>query len=196
MKTLLALLLSLLAGFAATPKTVVPTPQTDAASAPVRKLGERWVDLRPLARHMTAPGWASRPMPAGCEGWEPHYSAKVISVGRDGLILDSFTPGAAGRRTIYLRNLPDWQLRKDGDRVSFLAHNFGTYNYQSVGGSRTVAGYDYGTLPTPEEKADMDRKSAEITAAHRAAVKADLDRKVSEAKERAEKARAEREKKP
>ena len=183
MKALLALLLAATCAF--------------GADDLIRNDGERWFDLRPLESWHLNRSKTRGKVPAGFGKWERFYYATVISVARDGLILDAPFPGSPVSRIVFLRNFPGWQVHKDGEKIlHFYAFDFGTYKYQSASGAaRTVAGYDYGTPPTAEEQAEMDRKAAEQAAAQRAAVKADLDKKVAEAKERGAKFRAEREEK-
>lgn len=175
MKALLALLLTATCAF--------------AGQDLIRHDGERWTDLRPLESWHLNRSAKKGNKPLGFGGWERFYFAEVVSVARDGLVLQY------KGETVFLRNFPGWQGCKDGERLlHFYAFEFGTYKYNAASGAaRTVAGYDYGRAPTAEEQAAMNRKAAELAAAQLAAVKAEQEKKVAEARERSAKFRAERE---
>lgn len=147
---------------------------------PIRRLDGKVVDLRPMA--------TSRASHMG--DWE-RFSAKVVSVAKDGIIV---TEG--GTSLYFIRNFPNWQTMVDGETIHGIAARYGTYKYQSTGGARTVSGYDYGEPLTAQELADIAKKEAAAIAAQQASIKAAREAQIAEAKARAEKAKAEREKKP
>ncbi len=126
---------------------------------PFRKVGEAYVDIRPvqrwyLSREANINFNAPNPMP----GWEMWGSDKVLQVvpGK-GLMMNS---GGASR---FLTNYPGFENLTDGARISYLAKRVGTFGYETaVGAHATVAMLDYGV---PFDPAAIAREKAAEQAA-------------------------------
>ena len=176
--------------------TYEPAPMSqDMLMNPLRKRDGKLIDLRRKYQHQEAYRRLSVAADAASEPnktillnrrdrmtkplieWDLKYGS-VLSIADEGILIDFRDD------IFFLVNYPK-QVISD-QRIEVYAVEFGTYKYNTVGGSsRTVRSFDYGQLPTPEELAEIQRKGMEIAKAKAMAATKARDAKKAAADKRA-----------
>lgn len=79
--------------------------------------------------------------------WVAFNNVKVLQKSDDGLLVDT-NPRGYDLRLIYVKHLPQYESVADGDTITFMAKQAGTYTYITRAKvDKTVRVYDCGTLP-------------------------------------------------
>lgn len=165
--------LSRIGGFTGGREPAVSQPRTTRGFSrnllvdPFRKVDGRRHDLRPLmnwanaglSTPSTQPYTVPNPMP----DWQV-VEGRIIQVIDEGVLV------VRGETVCLVRNWPGKAKAVDNDEIDVLALRAGTFQYRSTAGaSKTIAAYDYGQLPTKEERVQMQAAAVERFEAARVA---------------------------
>jgi S1-C subfamily serine protease len=97
--------------------------------------------------------------------WKQFDRVKVLQKTEDGLLVD-IAESRDDLVLVFVRNLPQFANVADGDTISFLARQTGTYTYMTRAKvDKTVRQYDCGTAPGKWKKPGLVRAPGEKPAA-------------------------------
>lgn len=120
-------------------------------------------DLQPIANYYA---WAASLLPNQeglaaskkavwpLPGWELVYATVVQITEHEGILINKYSSPARDEEPqfVRVRDIPTEDKMIDGDHVVFIAREDGRYRYENTQGAvRTIASYDYGRRPTPEQ---------------------------------------------
>jgi S1-C subfamily serine protease len=89
--------------------------------------------------------------------WATFNNVRVLQKTEEGLLVDT-TPQNFSSTLIYVRNLPQYDRVADGDYITFMAKQVGSYTYITRARvDKTVRQYDCGTLPGKSKSPSLVR---------------------------------------
>jgi len=163
------------------------------SSNPIRKLEDKFIDLRPWFR------WRD----AGVRAYHAKQSYTLRDPLPDWSIVDGEVQAVTDdmrtivtrrRDSVILINWPGAKKAVTGDKLTVLAKRAGTMNGRSAGGGlQTLVAFDYGLLPTREELDNISKAEAAAIEKAKAEKEQAENAKTIEAKKRAEESRRKRE---
>jgi hypothetical protein len=121
-----------------------------------RQIDGKYYDLKLFYDWLNGSQLTQKPF----KDWDRWNVATVSQVLTNGLLVEyrkfDLQTGDYLPAVLFLKDLPNWTNRVDGDTVSFIAKRCGEFHYVDVRGTvRTVPFYDYGVPVVPQVRSHI-----------------------------------------